>query len=186
MGADKLRMGALLRLRMFFRSNRREIRFFLLFILYFALGQSFLYVSRSYTIEPLVTHNAWMSSKIINVLTPDEKTTVQKSRIIGSRNFSISVEEGCDGIESILLVVAAIWAFQMGVKMKIFGALIGTFIIYLANQSRIIVLYYTLKYRPGIFDIMHIYIGQILIIFIGVVFFIAWASRFAAIKDQTN
>jgi len=186
MCAEKSQIGNMLRLRIFIQTNKREIRFFLLFVLFFLIGQSLLYVSRSYTIEFMVNHNAWMSSKIINVFTPDEKTYNQGSRIRGSRNFSINVEEGCDGIESMLIVIAAIWAFHMGVKEKIFGTLIGTFIIYLANLSRIIILYYTLKYKAGIFDIMHIYVGQIVIILIGVVFFIIWASRFAKINEQTS
>jgi exosortase family protein XrtM len=186
MGSEGSSAGGMLRLKLFIKSNRREIRFFLLFILYFIIGQSLLYFSRSHTIDVLVNHNARMSSRIINTLTPEEKSFNKGTRILGSQNFSINVEEGCDGIESMLLIVAAIWAFQMGVKYRVFGSITGICIIYFFNLARIIVLYYTLKYRPGMFDVMHIYIGQIVIIFIGVLFFIAWISKFSKTNEKTG
>lgn len=77
-----------------------------------------------------------------------------------------------------LLLVAAIWAFQMSIRKKILGSLIGVFILYVFNLIRIVALYYLLKYRPDVFDVTHVYIGQILLILIAFMFFILWTSKF--------
>lgn len=175
-----------IRIRIFLKSNRIAIRFFFLFILFFISGLALHYLARPYT-TPFLIHklNAGMSSKIINVLTPDEKTFVQ-GMIIRSGTFTLEIKEGCEGIEGMLLIIAAICAFQMGVKEKISGVLAGILIIYLFNLLRIIVFYYTIKYKPDIFDVMHMYIGQSVIIFVGVLFFIMWISKFARINAKTE
>jgi len=176
----------MLRVRLFLASNRKEVRFFFLFVLYFVLGQLFLHLIASHTAYFLMTHNAKMSSRIINILTPAEKSSARGNQIKGPKNFTLNIKKGCDGMEGILLVTAAICAFYMEAKKKILGILTGSLIIYLSNLLRIIALYYTLKYHPGMFDVMHIYIGQIIIILIGVVFFITWAGRFKRFDEQTS
>ena len=168
-----------LRTRMFLKSHKREVRFVLYFILFFLALQILHYSVRSYT-SPLLVHklNAGVSSRIINFITPSEKSFSNGS-IIGSGSFTIRIAQGCEGIEGILLITAALCAFSMGIKQKISGILAGSLIIYIANLIRIVVLYYTLKYRPGMFDLTHVYIGQTFIIFIGVLFFITWITNFA-------
>ena len=51
--------------------------------------------------------------------------------------------------------------------------------MYMANLARTIGLYYTLKYRPDMFDLAHMYIGQTVIIFVGILFFMTWITKFA-------
>ena len=164
---------------MFLKSHKREVRFVLYFILFFIGFQIVHYSVRSYT-SPLLVHtlNAQVSSRIINFITPDEKS-FSHGNIIGSGGFTIRIAQGCEGIEGILLITAALCAFPLGIKQKISGIILGSFIIYIANLIRIAVLYYTLKYRPGLFDLAHVYVGQTFIIFVGVLFFIAWITNFA-------
>jgi exosortase family protein XrtM len=124
------------------------------------------------------TLNAEVSSRIINFITPGEKS-FSRGGLIGSGTFTIGIAQGCEGIEGILLVTAALCAFNMGMKQKIGGILAGSLILYMANLARIIALYYTLKYRPSMFDFAHVYIGQTFIIFVGILFFMAWITIFA-------
>ncbi|MBW2112833.1 MAG: archaeosortase/exosortase family protein [Deltaproteobacteria bacterium] len=166
-------------LKLFIKSNRSEIRFFLLFILYFVLAQGLHYIIYPVT-DPLLVHelNARASATIINLVTPGENCLVEGS-LLRSGKFEVRVIEGCTGTEGMLLLVAAIWAFKMSLGKKLLGSLIGCFIVYLANLMRIVALYYCLKYRPDIFEVVHIYIGQILLIFIALLFFVLWTGRFA-------
>lgn len=165
-------------LKIFVKSNRKEIRFFLLFILLFITGQAlynFVYpLTAPYLVHKL---NAETSSMLINMITPDEKSFVE-DRTIRSGNFRVRVAWGCEGTEGMLLLVAAIWAFKMSIRKKMLGSLIGVFILYVSNLIRIVVLYYLLKYRPDVFDVTHVYIGQILLILIAFMFFILWTSKF--------
>ena len=173
-----------LRIKIFLKSHKREIRFVLYFVLFFLLLQIAHYSLQKYT-SPLLVHklNAEVSSKIINFITPSEKSFA-RGDIIGSGGFTIRIAQGCEGTEGILLIIAALCAFSMGIKQKISGMLAGSLIIYLANLVRITALYYTLKYKPGMFDLIHVYVGQTFIIFIGVLFFIVWISRFAELDEK--
>ena len=165
-------------LRVFVKSNRKEIRFFLFFILLFITAQILYNFVYPLTVPYLVhSLNAETASTLINTITPDEKSFVE-DRTIRSGDFRVRIGWGCEGAEGMLILVAAIWAFQMSVGKKIWGSLIGLFILYISNLFRIVVLYYLLKYKPDVFDVAHIYIGQILLILIAFIFFIFWTSKF--------
>lgn len=168
-----------LRTKIFLKSHKGEIRFVLYFILLFLALQIAHYSIRSYT-SPLLVHtlNAEASSGIINFITPWEKS-FSRGDLIGSGGFTIRIAQGCEGIEVILLLTAALCAFSMGIKQKIGGVLAGSLILYVANLARIVALYYTLKYRPDMFDLAHVYIGQTFIVFVGILFFMAWITYFA-------
>ncbi|MDD5722835.1 MAG: archaeosortase/exosortase family protein [Syntrophales bacterium] len=168
-----------LRIRIFLKSYKSEVRFVLYFILFFLALQLLHYSVRSYT-SPLLVHklNAGVSSRLINFITPGEKS-FSNGNTIGSGSFTIRIAQGCEGIEGILLITAALCAFPLGIKQKMSGVLVGSLLIYIANLIRIVVLYYILKYRPGMFDLAHVYVGQTFIIFVGVLFFIAWITNFA-------
>ena len=173
-------------IRAFIKSNRREIRFFLFFILFFIIGQALHYSVSTYTNPFLVNKlNADVSSKIINFLTPEEKATV-RGRVIRSGSFSLGIAKGCEGIEGVLLLVAAVCAFPMGINQKIGGILAGSLVIYFSNLFRIVGLYYTLKYKPQAFDIMHVFVGQTFIIFVALLFFIIWINAFGRAKEKAG
>jgi exosortase family protein XrtM len=164
------------------RSNWRELRFFTLFIFIFLTLQTAYYYARPYTTPFLVDMlTTTVSSKIINIITPQEKTFVHEGAITDGI-FIVEIRRGCEGIEGILLVIAAILAFPVGIGGKIIGLLGGIFFIYVFNLARIIGLYYVVKYNPALFDMMHIYVGQIVIIFVALVYFIVWLSSLERIR----
>jgi len=172
--------------RIFARDYRKEIRFFLLFFLFFLIGQGVHYATRSWTAPFLVNVlNAGTGSKIINGITPAEKSRVE-GNVIVSGNFRLNIAQGCEGTEGFLLIGAAILAFSMSARRKILGLLWGGLVIYLANLLRIVVLYYVLKYRPSLFDFMHIFVGQTFIIVIGLLFFVFWIGRSATVGGKNG
>jgi exosortase family protein XrtM len=169
-------MKTSLRTKIFLKTYKEEIRFVLYFILFFLVLQVAYYFIRPYT-SPLLIHtlNTGVSSRIINFITPGEKSFARGASL-GSGAFAISVAKGCEGTEGILLITAALCAFNMGMRRKIAGILAGSLVMYMANLARIIGLYYTLKYKPAMFDLAHMYIGQTFIIFVGILFFMAWIT----------
>jgi len=112
-------MDRKLYLKIFVKSNRKELRFFLFFILLFISVQAIHYVVYPFTV-PLFVHklNAEASSMIINLITPEEKSFVE-DRTIRSGSFKVKVIGGCEGTEGMLLLVAAIWAFNMSIGKNI-------------------------------------------------------------------
>ena len=107
-------MRRTLRFRQFFVSNKKEIRFIILFFAYFVLGQGILSFSRPYTETFLYTLNANVSSKIINTITPDERTFTRGRKIVGTNSFTLDILQSCDGMEGVILIIAAMLAFYMG------------------------------------------------------------------------
>ena len=73
------------------------------------LLQTLQYFTLSYTSPFLVdTMTIRASSALINVITPGEKTVVEGGAIIGKA--TVVVMRGCEGIEVMLLLIAAGWA----------------------------------------------------------------------------
>ena len=165
-------MNLLLRL---FWDNAWKIRFFFGFIALFIFFQTLQYFTLSYTSPFLVdTMTIRASSNLINVITPNEKTVVEGSAIIGKA--TVVVMRGCEGVEVMLLLIAAVIAFPASIRYKIYGIIAGILIIYIFNLLRIAGLYYTIRYRPDLFDMMHIYAGQTVIIILFLILFIFWVS----------
>lgn len=172
-------------LRRLVRSNAREIRFFIGFVVLFVLLQAAHYFTRSYTAPFLVdTMTTRASSTLINIITPGEKTVVRDGAIIGGA--TVEIMRGCEGIEGMLLLIAAVLAFPARIRFKIYGIIGGIFFIYIFNLARIAGLYYTIRYNPTLFDMMHIYVGQTVIIIISLIFFIFWVSRIERIPRSSR
>jgi len=161
-------------IKSFYHANQREIQFIFLFILFFLCGQSLYYWSKNYTSKVFVHRlNAGVSAYLINFINPDERAKVFKNEI-RSGPLRMIIEEGCEGTEGIILVVSALLAFKMSAIFKTIGIILGTLILYISNLARIVALYYSIKYKPEFFDVLHMYIGQSFYIFVGSVFFIFW------------
>ncbi len=56
--------------------------------------------------------------------------------------FAVSIEPGCNGVEAVIILFAAIFAFPAPLKNKFIGFLIGFFAIQFLNLIRIISLFY--------------------------------------------
>lgn len=155
----------------------KKWRFAISFILLFFVFE-FAYNSiRDTDIEKLLIDHATVapSAALINTIKPTEKVIATGHRLI-SPNVRLSVLNGCEGTETILLLVAAIIAFSASWKYKFLGILMGTTMIYLVNQGRIVGLYFCLRLDKALFDMIHGYIGPTLIIVIAALFFIWWAN----------
>ena len=168
------------------QSNKREIKFFIIFILLFILLQTIHFTFRS-RVTPFIVYKLTTSasSKVINLITPDEKTSCQQEDVI-SGNFRLKIARGCEGVEGIFILIAAILAYPVGLKSKLKGLGGGILIIYCFNIARIVGLYYTLKYKPYLFDMMHMYVGQTVIVIIAVIYFIAWLNMITLVHGKTS
>jgi exosortase family protein XrtM len=163
----------------FYRVNRKEINFIVVFISIYIAAHSLYYLSKPLGVPfHLQQINTQITSLVINVITPGEATKASGNSI-KSGGISMSIGWGCEGIEGIFMIVAALFAYSMKRKWKIYGALAGIAMIFILNISRLFFLWYTFRYKPAIFDIMHVYVGQTFIIFFAVLFFILWIKTFA-------
>ena len=174
------------RLSLLYRSYKREIRFFFFFALFFIVGEAiFYFIHPTYSTTLLQEFNATVCSQIINTITPAEKT-VAEGRSIRAGELRMKIVTGCEGREGMILLAAAILASPAGIFRRIIGSLVGCIIIYLFNTIRIVVLFYLLKYEPVVFNVSHVYVGQVFGILIAFVFFFAWLTKFSGINERSE
>jgi len=96
---------------------------------------------------------------------------VIRDRVSG---FGVSIERGCNGLEAVIILFSAIFAFPAPFKNKLIGFTAGFFAIQLLNLVRIISLYYLGQWNRTAFDWFHLYLWQALIILDALVVWIIW------------
>lgn len=143
-------------------------------LLFFAMNWAY-QSARGTTVERFVIDEATVkpSVALINWLSPSEQVKANGSQLI-SPTTRLSVLNGCEGTESLFLIIAAIMAYRSPWRHKVFGLLVGTALIYFLNQGRIVGLYFALKQNQALFSALHGYIGPTLIIAISCLFFMGW------------
>jgi exosortase H (IPTLxxWG-CTERM-specific) len=88
--------------------------------------------------------------------------------------FGVSIEPGCNGVEAMIVLLAAIAAFPAPWRYKLQGLLAGFLAIQALNLARIISLYYLGLWHPVLFEWAHLYIWQALIMLDALIVFLVW------------
>jgi len=164
-----------------FPSKVFGLRFVALFLGIFALFSLAWSGTRGTVVERLVIDQTTVAAGawIIDRISPEEGVRAQGPRLV-SPKVRLSVLNGCEGTESILLFAAAVLAFPAPWRKKPAGLLLGLIWVFLLNQTRIVSLFFILRHRPQWFEAMHGTIAPIFIIVAGGIvfsFWLNWASR---------
>ncbi len=88
--------------------------------------------------------------------------------------FAVSIEPGCNGVEAMIVLLAAIMAFPAPFAYKLKGLLWGFVAIQSINLLRIISLFYLGQWSEVLFDWAHLYIWQALIMLDALIVFLIW------------
>lgn len=108
----------------------------------------------------------------------DPKVKAQGIMLLNAESgFSVRIEAGCNGLEPIILMVAAILAFRATWQQKVLGIAVGIIAIQALNQARIISLYYLGQYNQQIFEWFHLYIWQALILVDALIVWLLWVRH---------
>jgi len=106
--------------------------------------------------------------------------------IIASKSnaaHAVKIAAGCNGVEAVIILFSAIFAFPSKFKYKIYGFVLGFFGIQVLNVVRIISLYYLLQWDKNWFDWFHLYLWQALIILDALIIWLVWL-RYLPKPDQ--
>lgn len=155
-----------------------SLRFAVIFLALFFVMQGTYSFTRDTWVERLVIDRATVgtSAMLINAIS-GPGTVVSAGHTLQGSSGRLSVLNGCEGTESLFLLVAAIVAFPMSWRSKILGALCGAVLVFVLNQIRIVGLYFVLR-RPGnLFEILHGVVAPIIIVAAGCAFFLFWIER---------
>lgn len=164
---------------MLFRSKRA--RFLTLFLLTLVISFTFIAWTpiNDHLIVPFTSGIATVASSTLNLF---GQQTSASGTSITSPSFAVNVKNGCNGIEAMLILLAALLAFPMSWRVRLQGIALGTLLIQILNLVRITTLYLLGKYHPQLFDIFHNAVWQVVIVLSAVVFFFEWVRRFGSTR----
>ena len=151
------------------------LRFFIIFsVLLIGLFTLELFQSaEKYIILPFTSMIADISVWIVQVFDDNVIATgnVIRDKVSG---FGVRIERGCNGLEAVIILFSAIFAFPAPFKNKMIGFVAGFFAIQLLNLVRIISLYYLGQWNYTAFEWFHLYLWQALIILDALVVWLIW------------
>lgn len=146
-------------------------------VTYLALMGSFFLLIGLKTVQNVIDLNGLytkgvviLTSKILEVLTIP--STYQGS-VIKLPSIALDVRFGCNGLEAVMIYSVAVIAFPASWKDKLMGILGGFLVIQVINILRISSLAYSAIHFKDLFEYIHIYIAQGMMIAVSLgVFFI--------------
>lgn len=128
---------------------------------------------RQAVILPFTGLLATFSSWLIQIFDTDviANGDVIRDSISGA---AIQIAPGCNGVEAMIILLAAIIAFPAPYMYKLKGLFWGFLAIQALNMVRIISLFYLLQWDRNWFEFFHLYLWQALIILDALVVWLIW------------
>jgi exosortase H (IPTLxxWG-CTERM-specific) len=134
---------------------------------------------QTWVIQPFTAAVAQVSAVVLQTF----DSTVQAQGIVLSNmttGAAVSIQPGCNGVEAMIVVMAAIAATPAGWKYKAMGIGLGFAAIQALNLVRIISLFYLLQWNPVWFEWAHLYLWQALIMLDGFIVYLLWVRMLPA------
>lgn len=128
---------------------------------------------QAHAVKPFTDIIAHVSAWIVQLF--DQRVAAQGIVIRSLTNgAAVAIQPGCNGVEAVICLSAAILAFPAPWLHKVMGLLIGSVAIQVLNIIRIITLFYLLQWDKTVFEWAHLYLWQALIILDAMIIFILW------------
>ncbi len=158
--------------------RRRQVLFLVLFAVLLAGGFTLLSLTwvNDHVVVPFTAGVAKVSGIALSLLGQD---VTLEGTVLRSPRFVVNIENGCNGVETMLIFMSAVLAFPASWRSRLAGLGIGLVAIQGINLVRVVALFLTGAYFPSLFDASHTVIWQTLVILSGVLLWLLWASRFA-------
>ena len=151
----------------------------LLMGLYYSLPTSFIENSlvRFFAVVP--------GSALVDWIFVNTPVHTQHTRIV-SPIASLNVLKGCEGTEVLLMLYAAILAMWRPIKWTLLGLVLGTLVVFVLNQVRILTLFSVVASHKDYFELVHGFAAPLVIVVLVSLFFLAWLnwSHQPRVEDQ--
>jgi exosortase H (IPTLxxWG-CTERM-specific) len=99
--------------------------------------------------------------------------------VMRSARFALDVRNGCNGVEAVILLAAAIFAFPATLRSRLIGVSAASVAIELLNLVRLSSLFWLGEHDRRIFEFFHVAVWQSLVILAAISIFILWSWKFA-------
>ena len=121
----------------------------------------------------VITHGA------VGLLRVFEGSVIATGTVMRSPQFALDVRNGCNGVEAVILLAAAIFAFPATLRSRLIGVFTASVAIEALNLVRLSSLFWLGEHYRRVFDFVHIAVWQTLIILAAISIFILWSWKFA-------
>ena len=99
--------------------------------------------------------------------------------VIRSPRFALDVRNGCNGVEAMMVLAAAMLAFPATLRSRLAGLLAGSVAIQVLNLVRVTSLVWLGEHHREFFDFVHVGVWQSIVILAAVSMFVFWSWKFA-------
>ena len=154
------------------------IFFGLALVFFFALFTTDFFIDN--VMIPFTTWVAFCSSMILNVF--GSWTSVSGTHL-SSSDFGINIVYGCNGVFATAILLSGIIAYPSRIRAKFAGVLIGIPVVFAVNQLRVVSLFLLGRRYPGVFEEVHVYVWQPIIIIFAIFVWDFWARNLVR-KDK--
>lgn len=157
-------------------SYKKEVCYFLIrffFLMGFLLFLELFNPVNQKVIVPFTGLLAQASVFLLKLIGTETKAS---STLIVSPQFTADIKAGCTGIEPIIILISAMFAFRTPWKAKFYAAFWGMVVLQGINLVRIVSLVYLGINHPQYFSEAHTYIWQIVIIALSLFLWVLWAK----------
>jgi len=126
-----------------------------------------------WVIQPLTAGIAHVSAGLLQLF---DSTVHAEGILISNRETgqAVSIQPGCNGVEAMICLAAAVMATPATWRQRLFGLGIGFLAIQALNILRVISLFYLLQWNQAWFEWAHLYLWQALIILDGLIVYLLW------------
>lgn len=128
---------------------------------------------QSWVVEPwtsIVARTATAAAALF-----DPSVIAQGATLLSSTNgFAVTILAGCNGLEAMIVLLAAVVAYPAPWKHRLIGLAAGSVAIGLLNLVRIVSLFYIGQWNRTAFEWAHLYVWQVLIMLDALVVWLVW------------
>ena len=106
--------------------------------------------------------------------------------VISTAHFALEVRNGCNAVEAMMILAAAVVAFPATLRSRLTGLVAASVAIQLVNLIRVTSLVWLGEHYRAAFDVVHVAVWQTLVIACAVAMFILWSWKFAERPAQAR
>jgi len=154
------------------------LRLVAVFVVVFLALQSSWEACRGSVLERLLIDTATVepAAWVIDKLSPGTEVRAQANAIV-STTGRINVLNGCEGLELAFLLTAAFLAYPMPWRQRGIGITGSLLLAYLANQLRLVVLWFAYAHDRELFALIHGTVGPLILVALCLLYFLLFIGR---------
>ncbi len=130
-------------------------------------------IGQSMVVVPWTSAVARVSAAIATLIDP---SVIANGAVLADQRtgFAVEIMAGCNGVEAMIILFAAMMAFPATLKQRLLGLLAGFVAVQSLNLVRILSLFYLGQWSKPVFDWAHLYGWQVLIMMDVLIVWLLW------------